>query len=191
MFKFSQNNFKVAILGSSKLPKSSQYYKDAELLGGLLSSENIMLVTGGGGIMEAVNNGAYKVNPGMSSGLSIKIKEEKINDFIGLNLNFMFDSIYPSIHSILNNSNICVFYPGGFGTFQELTTLLVGKKFNMFDDMDVILYGKNFWTPFVSLFEQKFLLEDALIEVHELSKIKILDDVHNVADYIIHRKIKK
>jgi len=114
------------------------------------------VLTGGGpGIMEAANCGAMPkdkpVKPATTMGIGIKgmLHEEGINVCAGeyIALDYFFSRKW----LLINYSIGFIVFPGGFGTFDELSDLLnllqTGKRFSA----PVILIGVEFWRPYVEL----------------------------------------
>ena len=110
----------------------SHYYQSAREFSKLASINNQskscnshVIVTGGGpGIMEAANRVAFEANY-KSIGLNISLPNEQIpNAFITPGLCFKFNYFaLRKIHFVMR-SVAAVFFPGGFGTLDELFELL-------------------------------------------------------------------
>jgi uncharacterized protein (TIGR00730 family) len=136
----------VAIFGSARLDHNSLYYKMAERLGEKLAKHGHTVVTGGGpGIMEAANKGAFEVG-GRSVGLNIKLAHEQHpNPY--LTEMFEFHYFFARKVMLLFSTKVYVLFPGGFGTLDELSEVLVLMQEKKMPKMPVFLMGKDFWTP--------------------------------------------
>ncbi len=137
----------VTIFGSARLPESDPYYALARELGRRLAQANYTVVTGGGpGIMEAGNRGASEAG-GHSVGLNIQLPmEQKLNPYVkeGMGFQYFFSRKFMLDYSAL----AYVFFPGGYGTLDELFTILTlvqtGKSNGA---VPIILVGREFWQP--------------------------------------------
>lgn len=146
----------IAIFGSHREGRRSKYYKAAELLGSELAKRGYGIVTGsGGGIMEAANKGAYKVG-GRSIGLNIQIPEEqKPNKYLNLLLNFRY--FFTRKMMFITFSKAYVFFPGGYGTLDELTEVLTLIQTGKIRKRPVVLFGTEFWSGFDNWIKGKLL----------------------------------
>ncbi len=147
----------VTIYGSSRLTTDSSHYHNAERLAGRIVKElGYGIVTGGGpGIMEAVNKGA-KESGGNSIGLNITIPNEQHTNA------YMTDSIrfdYLFVRKAILNfaAETYIFFPGGFGTFDELFGILTLIQTKKVPSVPVILFGKDFWNPFADFIKENLL----------------------------------
>ena len=131
----------------------SHYYQSAREFSKLASISNQnkncnshVIVTGGGpGIMEAANRGAFEANC-KSIGLNISLPNEQIpNAFITPGLCFKFNYFaLRKIHFVMR-SVAAVFFPGGFGTLDELFELLTLCQTGMKTKIPIILFGRDYW----------------------------------------------
>lgn len=138
-------NDTVSIFGSARLPKSSPYYKKAEELAKALSEDGYSIVSGGGGgIMEAANRGAFEVG-GHAIGLNIKLPHEQaLNPYTTESMAFRY--FFTRKVMLAFGAMAYVYFPGGFGTMDELfeiITLMQTKKMPL---APIILVGSEFWT---------------------------------------------
>ena len=130
-----------------------------------------MIVTGGGpGIMEAANRGAFEANC-KSIGLNISLPNEQIpNAFITPGLCFKFNYFaLRKIHFVMRSIG-AVFFPGGFGTLDELFELLTLRQTGMKNKIPIILFGREYW--------------DKIINFEYLSDLGLISDEHlNLFEY--------
>lgn len=181
---------KVAIFGGSGIAPGSEYYEKAREFAKILSKAGISVITGGGpGIMEAGNRGASEAenNSAPSYGLRVDaIKEEVVeNDcYIDESCVFTFDTLAVRLLTLISVSDAVVFFPGGFGTFEELFSLLVRMKVGMMKQVPVYLFGKVFWN---GLFEwlQNVVLKEHAINQKNLALFQISDDIEKISNEII------
>jgi len=158
----------------------SHYYDSAREFSKLVSLENQknnsdshVIVTGGGpGIMEAANRGAFDVNC-KSIGLNISLpNEQHPNSFITPNLCFKFNYFAMRKFHFVMRSVGAVFFPGGFGTLDELFELLTLRQTGMKRNIPIILFGKDYWNNVINF---SFLADNGLIEDDNLSIFQYAD----------------
>ena len=138
----------VSIFGSSRAKRTSPYYHQAEATAAALVEAGYAVITGAGpGIMEAANKGAKEAS-GASVGLNILIpSEQKANRYINKLLEFRY--FFCRKVMFLKYSKAFVFFPGGYGTLDELSevvTLIQTKRVRPFP---CILYGSSYWKGFL------------------------------------------
>jgi len=151
----------VSIFGSSRAKRSSPYYPQAEKTAAALVRAGYAVITGAGpGIMEAANKGA-KAAGGESVGLNILIpSEQKANRYINKLLEFRY--FFCRKVMFLKYSKAFVFFPGGYGTLDELSevvTLIQTKRVKPFP---CILYGSAYWKGFLSWLKSTAVVADTI-----------------------------
>ena len=174
----------VSILGSARFSPSSKYYKSAESLAGRIVRElKYAVVTGGGpGIMEAANKGAFEAN-GVSIGFTIQLpKEQATNPYVNESADFKY--FFDRQTLLFFAAEAYVYYPGGFGTFDELFSLVTSIQTNKIQKTPVILVGSEFWMPFIEVIKQKLFVENNTIGEEDMSIYKIVDSEDEIIDII-------
>ncbi len=136
----------VSLFGSARMKPENKYYSLARRTGELLSSAGYAVVTGGGpGVMAAANEGA-KSGKGPSVGLNIELPfEQEPNKWLDEELEFQYFFVRKLM--FVRYSFAFVFFPGGFGTLDELfevLTLVQTKKIHRFP---MLLFGRDYWEP--------------------------------------------
>ena len=118
---FSQG---VAIFGSARLPKDNKWCKLAYKLGYSLAHNGHSVITGGGpSIMESANQGCYEAG-GRSIGLNIQLAHEQhINPYVTDQMEFHY--FFARKVMLTMSSKVYVFFPGGFGTLDEFSEILL------------------------------------------------------------------
>lgn len=166
-------NNEVIVLGSARLPSNNKYYKVAEDLGRLLGKKGFTTVTGGGpGIMEAANKGAYEVGS-ESVGLNIQLPhEQRINPYVKKSAAFYY--FFTRKVMLTSPGNAFVFFPGGFGTFDEFFEVVDYMELGFMDKAPIVLVGHEFWDSVIA-----FLRAGAVGKVHSISAAE-MDDWHIV-----------
>lgn len=181
----------VTIFGSARLPQDNKYCKMAYELGGLLAKNGHAVVTGGGpGIMEAASHGAYEIG-GRTIGLNITLKHEQFpNPYLTDCITFEY--FFARKVSLAMASKVFVFFPGGFGTMDEISEILCLMQESKMPKMPVFLIGKQYWKAFDRVIKQMITL--GLINEKDTGIFKITDDVKEVvkaANKIGHPKISE
>lgn len=179
----------VTIFGSARLPQDNKYCKMAYELGGLLAKNGHAVVTGGGpGIMEAASHGAYEIG-GRTIGLNITLKHEQFpNPYLTDCITFEY--FFARKVSLAMASKVFVFFPGGFGTMDEISEILCLMQESKMPKMPVFLIGKSYWKAFDRIIKQMITM--GLISEKDPKIFKITDDVKEVvkaANKIGHPKV--
>lgn len=174
----------ATFFGSARLTPHDPAYKDAEGLAAKLAKKGFTIITGGGpGIMEAANVGAFKVG-GKSVGLNIILPmEQKLNPYVTESESFHYFFSRKVMLSFA--SEVYVYFPGGFGTMDELfeiVTLIQTKKISR---LPIVLYGKDFWTPMLEFFEKQLYGKYKTIDKDDMDLFHIVDSVDEAYDYIV------
>ncbi len=167
----------VTFFGSARFTEDNHWYKEARKLGKMLTDGGYSVITGGGpGIMEAGNRGATEGgSPGDSFGLNIKLPfEARVNPYVEKGVAFHYFFVRKVMLSYA--AQAYVYFPGGFGTLDELTeliTLIQCKKISV--KIPMILVGREFWTPFLEWIEKTVLTEYRAIDKEDLKIYELVD----------------
>lgn len=167
----------VSIFGSARAMHSDPHYQLARDLGNALAKKGYTMVTGGGpGIMQAANHGAAEAG-GVSVGLNIQLaNEQRMNKYVNKGMGFHY--FFTRKVMLSASAQAYVFFPGGFGTLDEMTemaTLVQTGKIPK--NVPIILFGKKFWTPFLEWLHNVVELEDRYIEEEDFVLIHPVDTV--------------
>ena len=181
----------VTIFGSARLPQDNKYCMMAYKLGGLLAKNGHAVITGGGpGIMEAASRGSYEIG-GRTIGLNITLKHEQFpNPYLTDCLTFEY--FFARKVSLAMAAKVFVFFPGGFGTMDELSEILCLMQEGKMPKMPVFLVGKSYWKAFGNVIKK--MLEIQVIGKNDPAIFKITDDLEEVvkaANKIGHPKISE
>lgn len=171
----------VSIFGSARLKPDSKYCKLATKLGFLLAQNGHPVITGGGpGIMEAANKGCYEAG-GRSIGLNIQLAHEQhINPYVTDEMEFHY--FFARKVMLTMSSKVYVFFPGGFGTMDEFSEILILMQENKMPKMPMFLIGKSFWKPLDKYFYEKMERQMKTIAKGDRSIYRITDNVEEVVE---------
>lgn len=181
----------VTIFGSARLPQDSKYCKMAFSLGHMLAENGHAVITGGGpGIMEAASHGAYEIG-GRVIGLNIVLAHEQHpNPYLTDYMNFEY--FFARKVSLAMAAKVFVFFPGGFGTMDELSEILCLMQEGKMPKMPVFLVGADYWKGFDKMIGKMIALK--LVAARDTGIFKITDklqDVVDAANKIGHPKISE
>lgn len=181
----------VTIFGSARLPQNSKYCQKAFELGHLLAENGHAVITGGGpGIMEAASHGAYEIG-GRVIGFNITLAHEQFpNPYMTDVLTFEY--FFARKVSLAMAAKVFVFFPGGFGTMDELSEVLCLMQESKMPKMPVFLVGKDYWKAFDRIIIKMVSL--GLIAKKDTNIFKITDDIEDIvkaANKIGHPKVSE
>jgi uncharacterized protein (TIGR00730 family) len=173
----SQLTKTVTFFGSARLKEADPYFQLARELGNRCARKGFTVVTGGGpGIMKAGNMGATEGN-GMSVGITIKLPfEEEANPYVrqSQSFNYFFSRKYMLDFS----AQAYLFFPGGFGTLDELFTILTLIQTGKMETPipPVILVGTPFWGGLLGWIEETLRDSFKTISPQDIDIFRLLDD---------------
>ena len=171
------------------LQSISHYYDSAREFAKIVSRQNQkehcnshVIVTGGGpGIMEAANRGAFDADC-KSIGLNISLpNEQHPNAYISPGLCFKFNYFALRKFHFVMRSVAAVFFPGGFGTFDELFELLTLRQTGMKTEIPIILFGRDYWSKVINF---QFLSDHGLISDEHMNLFQYADSASEAWDII-------
>lgn len=164
----------VTVLGSARTPVDNKWYQEAVKLGRLLSESGFTVVTGGGpGIMEAANRGAYEAG-GESVGINIQLPmEQRINPFVKKSHAFYYFFTRKVIMDA--SARAYAFFPGGFGTVDELMEILTLVQTGKSERVPIVLVGKEFWTGYLAWLKEIVYGKYDSISVEDLKLFTLVD----------------
>jgi len=174
----------VSIFGSSLAKKDDQTYKDAEALAARIAKElNYAVVTGGGpGIMEAANKGAFEAG-GVSAGLNISLPHEKsVNEYTTYSIRFSY--FFARKTMLTFAAEAYIFFPGGYGTFDELFSIMTLIQTGKIPHVPVILFGDGFWDSFSHFIKENMSEKYKTIDPKQLKIFEVTDSADRVIEII-------
>lgn len=170
---------KVTIFGSARTPADNPEYLMAVDFARCVTSLGFMVMTGGGGgIMQAGNEGAGREN---SFGLNIQLPfEQEANPFIQGDpklINFKY--FFTRKLFLLKESDAIALFPGGFGTQDEAFECMTLSQTGKFGPVPLVLIdrpGGDYWQAW-SNYIQEHLVKKGLINPEDPSLYTITDNL--------------
>lgn len=131
--------------------------------------------------MEAGNRGAYEAN-GQSIGMQIILPHEQAtNPYLTDAIPFYF--FYNRKTVMRFTSEVYMFFPGGYGTLDELFETLTLVQTGKIAKVPIIIVGEEFWKP-LDEFIRKDLEEDHMIGESDPDLYVITDDEDKIIEMI-------
>ncbi len=175
----------ITIFGSARTSESDEYYQKAVRIAERAGEFGYATITGGGpGIMQAGNQGAHQADAG-SIGMTIQLPMEQFtNQFVTTEVPFYF--FFTRKTAMRFGSQAFLFFPGGFGTLDELAESLTLVQTQKIDRIPIILIGVAFWTPLIHFFKNQ-MLNNNMISVEDLELFIITDDEDIILKIILSK----
>ncbi|RJQ50933.1 MAG: TIGR00730 family Rossman fold protein [Nitrospiraceae bacterium] len=178
---------KVTVFGSARTRPDEPIYGIAREFGKKLAGAGYMVITGGGGgIMQAVNEGA---GPEHSFGVNILLPfEQKPNPVLAGNPRLItYKYFFNRKVAFLKEADAVVLFPGGFGTLDEametLTLLQTGKH----NPIPLILIEEpgngTYWKRFFMFLKDELFAENYISE-SDFSLFECVDSVDTAVERI-------
>ena len=184
----------VTIFGSARTPEDDPYYDQAADLAEKLAHKGYAIVSGGGwGIMSAANEGAHiavqhgaRRAGGESIAFNIRLPHEQVlNPYVTESYEFAHFAPRKIVMTLF--ADAYVYFPGGFGTLDELTEILTLIQTGKTLKAPVILIGSKFWTHFDE-FVQETMLPHGTISKGDEKLYTITDDIDEAIRIIIDNR---
>lgn len=179
----------VTIFGSARLKKDHKYYKKAKSLASKICSEGYAVITGGGpGIMQAANEGTFET---CSWGVGFNIElpfEQVLNPYVTHGVDFHY--FFTRKVSMSFSAEAYIYFPGGFGTLDELFEIMTLVQTKKIPKVPIILVGKDFWKPLISYFEKTLLEKYQTISPSDLKIFTFTEDEDEILKIIKKAKLR-
>jgi uncharacterized protein (TIGR00730 family) len=174
----------ITFFGSARLPETDCNYMAAMELGRKLARHGFSVITGGGpGVMEAANRGAAEVDRGLSIGLNIELPHEQApNPFAGVQVGFRY--FFARKVCLAKYSTGFVFFPGGFGTLDELGELMTLVQTHRIPEFPLVLFGKRHWSGLTRWIDEA-LLETGMISPGDNELYRLTDSVDEALELFV------
>jgi uncharacterized protein (TIGR00730 family) len=180
----------VTVLGSARLrDPRERWYREARELGRLLAKNKLVTVTGGGpGIMEAANRGA-KEGHGESVGLNIELpREQRVNPYVLKSTAFHY--FFTRKVMLTAPARAFVYFPGGFGTLDELFEVYDNMNIGKMPTAPIILFGHAFWDPVVTFLRTQAKGKIKAISAKVLAQLQVVDSAKEALEIIKSQSVK-
>ncbi|HXZ54829.1 MAG TPA: TIGR00730 family Rossman fold protein [Burkholderiales bacterium] len=172
----------VSVFGSARVPQGHAYYALAEKTSRLLSDAGFSVVSGGGpGIMEASNRGAH-FGRSPAVGLNIELPREQFGNTYQ-DISLLFRHFFARKAMFVRCASAFVFLPGGFGTLDELTEVLVLMQTGKTARAPCILMHRPFWLGLLDWLRDR-LAAERMIDPGDLDLVQLVDDPESVIECI-------
>lgn len=166
---------RVTFFGSARTSSRHKAYRQAHDLAAKLSDDGFAIVSGGGGgIMEASNRGAFDEQE-VAVGFNIVLPHEQhLNPYTTDSLAFNYFFTRKVMMTFYSHG--FVYFPGGFGTFDELFEVITIIQTGKMSPVPIVLVGRKFWKP-IDKFIRKHMLKNDLISPADRKLYHITDDL--------------
>jgi uncharacterized protein (TIGR00730 family) len=180
----------VTVLGSARMSEHTHWYKEAQKLGRMLAEHGFTVITGGGpGMMEAANRGAYE-GGGESIGLDIQLPEEqRRNPYVKKGIGFHYFFTRKVMFSA--SAQAYVFFPGGFGTLDELFEILTLVQTAKMEPVLTVCVGQDFWGPLDTWLRDFCLKKYDTVEQKDLKLYTIVDSAQEAFNLLKDTKERR
>lgn len=181
----------VTIFGSSMIKPDADTYKNAVALAGRVVTDlKYAVITGGGpGIMEAANKGAYDAG-GISLGMNVSLPHERSTNAYATQA-IKFSYFFSRKTMMMFAAEAYVFFPGGFGTFDELFNVLTLVQTGKIPKVPVILFDSKYWNPFREFLFKHMYKDYGAIDERDFGLFEITDSIDRSIEIIAKAPISE
>jgi predicted Rossmann-fold nucleotide-binding protein len=87
-------------------------------------------------------------------------------------------------------TEVCIFCPGGFGTFDELFEMLTLQQTGKIGRIPVILLGVDFWTPLEKVLKEVLQEKYGTVDEQDRELYIITDDQDEILKIIAESRLR-
>ncbi len=180
----------ATVYGSARLPENSQYYTAIEELTYALAKNlgYTILSGGGGGVMEAASKGGQRAGSKVLGATIIIPQEQKTNRFVSDVIPFYY--FFTRKVALRYSTELAIYCPGGFGTFDELFEVLTLIQTKKMKRIPVVLFGSDFWNPLDKVIKETLLTTYGTISPEDRKLYIITDDIDTVLEFAAAADLK-
>ena len=172
----------VTIYGSARLNIDDKLYTQTQGIAYGLGKLGFSIITGGGpGVMEAANRGAREAGA-KSVGLHIELPDEQTCNVYATD-SIRFNHFFARKVMLVKYATAFVIMPGGVGTLDELTEVLVLMQTHKIKPFPIVLFDSKFWKGFLRWLQNTVLAEKFISE-DNLDLLRVCDRADEVIDMI-------
>ena len=172
----------VTIYGSARLKTDDKLYAQTQEIANGLGKQGFSIITGGGpGVMEAANRGATEAGV-KSFGLHIDLPDEQACNVYATE-SIRFNHFFARKVMLVKYATAFVIMPGGVGTLDELTEVLVLMQTHKIKPFPIVLFDSEFWKGFLQ-WMQNTVLARKYISEDNLDLLRVCDRPDEVIDTI-------
>ena len=172
----------VTIYGSARIQEGDKLYAQAEAIAHRLGQIGFSIITGGGpGVMEAANKGATAAGV-TSVGLHIDLPNEQgCNPYVTKVITF--NHFFARKVMLVKYATAFVIMPGGIGTLDELSEVLILIQTHKIKPFPVVLFNSQYWQGFLNWLRDSALARGYLSE-DDLNLLRVCDHPDEVVDTV-------
>lgn len=174
---------RVTFFGAARDVPAGKHYRDAayKIAYELAKKDYAIVSGGGGGIMAASNKGAYDAG-GVSVGFNIQLPHEQhLNPYTTENLAFHYFFTRKVMMTFFSHAYL--YFPGGFGTLDELTEIITMVQTKKMPPLRIVLFGHEHWDDF-DQFVRKHLLGNEYVSAGDEMIYHITDSIEEAIHLI-------
>lgn len=179
----------VTIYGSARIKPEHKMYAETEEIARRLGEVGFSIITGGGpGVMEAANKGASQAGV-TSIGLSIELPEEQVcNPYTTKSLSF--SHFFARKVMLVKYAIAFIIMPGGLGTLDELTEVLILMQTHKIRPFPVILFESRYWKGLLDWLRSS-VLAGGYISEDDLLLLRVCEHTDEVIEVVQKWYIKQ
>ena len=169
----------VTIFGGSRLPKTDIYFIQAMQLAKRFADADISVLTGGGpGIMEAASCGVEQEPFGLGRTMGIGVKDLNEGRNMCVQEYFELDYFFARKWLLTHYSDAFIFFPGGYGTLDELFEVLTLMQTTRDKRVPIVLVGVVYWGPIMKWISDE-AIPHGLIPQLDVQLFTLTDDIEH------------
>lgn len=187
----SVNKDIVSIFGSHVTSENSKDYVTCEETAYKLGKKGYAIMTGGGpGIMKAANSGATRAKTTSIGFKAALLKKEQSVEDKYYTHKYSFHFLFTRRFCLAVESKALVFFPGGYGTLNELYEYITLIGTHLEEPVPVLCVNKKYWEGLFKWMKEK-ALKEGYIKKSDLESIYLVDTPEEIVRIIEKNRIQK